>query len=125
MNDTSLSLKEILAENERRKGLLPDSVSYDPLSGDQSDPARRTVTVDWELSPVALPLTMLEDPEYPRMNSAIAYKRLRMRHDFEYWAIRCVHIRHKQSGLRVPFRLNAPQRRVLRMFEEDRRAQCG
>lgn len=122
MNDSSLSLKEILAENERRKSLLPDSVSYDPLSGDQSDPTRRTVTVDWELSPVALPLTMLEDPEYPRMNSALAYKRLRMRHDFEYWAIRCVHIRHKQSGLRVPFRLNAPQRRVLRMFEEDRRA---
>lgn len=49
-------------------------------------------------------------------------RRLRLRHDFEYWAASCVTIRHKTTGRRVPFVLNAPQRRVASLLEDDRRA---
>ena len=38
--------------------------------------------------------------------------RRRCREDFAYWAERCVRIKDKMSGRMVPFRLNAPQRRV-------------
>lgn len=40
---------------------------------------------------------------------------------FEAWAERCVTITDKITGLPVPFRLNAPQRRLLGIMEEQRR----
>jgi len=43
------------------------------------------------------------------------------REDFEAWARDCVKIADKQSGLPVPFVLNAPQRRMLALMEEQRR----
>lgn len=46
----------------------------------------------------------------------------RCRRDFEYWCGRCVTIRHKTLGKDVPFVLNAPQKKVARMLEEDRLA---
>lgn len=42
--------------------------------------------------------------------------------DFERWARECVLITDKRSGRPVPFRLNAPQRRVLGVMEEMRLA---
>ena len=42
--------------------------------------------------------------------------------NFELWAEECVHITDKLTGREVPFRLNAPQRRVLSILEEQRRA---
>ena len=43
------------------------------------------------------------------------------REDFERWARDCVRITDKLTGRPVPFRLNAPQRRVLGVLEEMRR----
>ena len=48
--------------------------------------------------------------------------RRRCREDFAYWAERCVRIKDKMSGRMVPFRLNAPQRRVAAVFERERQA---
>jgi len=48
--------------------------------------------------------------------------RRRCREDFAYWAERCVRIKDKMSGRMVPFRLNAPQRRVAAVFEHERQA---
>lgn len=45
----------------------------------------------------------------------------RYRDDFERWALECVKIVDKVSGREVPFRLNAPQRRVMRLMEQRRR----
>ncbi len=47
---------------------------------------------------------------------------MRFRHDFEFWAATCVTIRHKLTGQMVPFVLNRPQRRVLAIIEEQRKA---
>lgn len=42
--------------------------------------------------------------------------------DFELWCRECVRITDKLTGLPVPFNLNAPQRRVLAIMEEQRKA---
>ncbi|MCM1310068.1 MAG: hypothetical protein NC301_03465 [Bacteroides sp.] len=46
----------------------------------------------------------------------------RMADDFEYWAWRCVQIKHKTECRRVPFVLNGAQRKVLKVLERQRRA---
>lgn len=83
----------------------------------------------WKRTPVPglrcarVPVTMLKDAEYSADLSAEAWKRLRCRHDFEYWCTVCATIKHKGKSHRGPFMLNAPQRRVLRMLEADRVAE--
>lgn len=47
---------------------------------------------------------------------------VRIRYDFEFWAILFVRIKDKQGDGDIPFRLNRPQRRVLEVMEEMRRA---
>lgn len=49
-------------------------------------------------------------------------KTRRYAEDFELWARECVKIVDKESGREVPFRLNAPQRRVLAAMEKMRRS---
>lgn len=46
----------------------------------------------------------------------------RMRRDFEYWAEKCVRIKHKTTCLCVPFVLNRAQRKVLEVMERQRKA---
>lgn len=71
----------------------------------------------------ALPLTMLGDPEFAKVrHNADGWRRLRCRHDFEYWCAECVRIKDKTGGRTVPFILNRPQRRVLSVLEDDRLA---
>lgn len=41
--------------------------------------------------------------------------------DFEFWAERCVKIRHKLTGRLIPFRLNRAQKHLLQEMEEMRR----
>lgn len=43
-------------------------------------------------------------------------------HDFERWCEECVMVADKLTGMPVPFRLNAPQRRLARVMESQRRA---
>lgn len=111
---------EIAAENARRISRAQD-VPYDPVQGDPADPSRVPVTLSWSAGRLWLPATMVADPDYRRITSLLDYKRLRFRHDFEFWAVECVVIRDKLTGRQVPFRLNAPQRRVARMLDADRR----
>lgn len=49
-------------------------------------------------------------------------RRERCRRDFLYWAETCARIKDKMSGRMVPFRLNAPQRRVAALLERERGA---
>ncbi len=47
---------------------------------------------------------------------------LRIKTDFEYWCRTCCVIKDKLSGRLIPFVLNAAQRKVLAILEEERRA---
>lgn len=64
---------------------------------------------------------MLDDPQLHLVrNNMRAWKLLRVKYDFEFWAVTCVKIKDKLSGMDIPFRLNAPQRRVLALIESQR-----
>lgn len=118
MERKDINIAEIERENgvrnRKRRGI------YNPHSGQGCCGARKRMKVEWEERLAWIPLAMLADKEWKRVKSRDEYVKLRMRHDFEYWAVNCVKIRHKVTGARVEFVLNRPQRRVLGVFEECR-----
>lgn len=67
-----------------------------------------------------LPCDALGVAETGGMDASVERRRQRCREDFAYWAETCVRIKDKLSGRMVPFRLNAPQRRVAALFERER-----
>lgn len=111
-------INEIVGENRRRNEIL-NTVVYDPESGRGCEGPRRDA--DFCGARAMLPVEMLTDPEYNAALHAGEQRCLRLRHDFEYWALKCVTIRDKMSGEDIPLRLNAPQRRLLAAFERQRR----
>ena len=96
---------------------------FDPVSGKGCAGDRVEVARPVEGGTVYVPRTMTLDGRYPgSLVSAVEFDRLRLCHDFEFWAITCCNIRDKKTGTVIPFRLNDPQRYVVEMFEEDRTA---
>ncbi len=95
--------------------------TYDPLIGNPDDP-RRIATTTPDGRRAYIPRTMANDPRTAVAGDTLAYERLRIEHDFEFWCVRCVKIKDKLTGADIPFRLNTPQRRVLAMLEDDRLA---
>jgi hypothetical protein len=137
----------IIAENARRRALLDSP--YDPRTGQGSDCIPRTLThiPDAPLPDLYLPDTFLSSispdllkhgvtallrqrcKNIPTVDIPTEVKRFyqhfdreRCRHDFEFWAYGAIKIKGKASGGLVPFRLNIPQRRLLKVFEEQRLA---
>lgn len=97
-------------------------VAYDPVRGIGCIGRRVAVTAPWG-DKVFVPQAMTLDPAYPAVvNNTLAWKRLRCRHDFEYWCATCAVVRLKDEGRDGPFILNAPQRRVAAVLEGDRMA---
>lgn len=97
---------------------------YDPVRGIGCYGERRKcVTPVPGRYKALIPLSMTEDAEYIKVrHDPDGWRRLRCRHDFEYWCAECVKIKHKTLGTTVPFVLNRPQRRVLSVMEDDRTA---
>jgi len=117
-----MDISLLLSENARRMAAvrpLPD-----PLHGDPESSLRvRVASPDPECPEAYVPRTMTDDPEYGLVrHDTAAWRRLRCRHDFEYWCVKCCVIKHKTLGTNVPFVLNAPQRRVAAVMEADRLA---
>ena len=111
-------IDSIIVENIRRNSLL--TTPYDPIAGIGAAGERVEM-----LSPGGslehIPATMAADPQFAVVRgSDLAWRRLRVRHDFEYWAATCVTIRDKLTGCDVKLRLNRPQRRVLAILEKMR-----
>ncbi len=115
-------IREILRENERRK--RGEAFEYDPerglgCTGERVAVEPKVVTfgrVEY------VPVEMTRDAEFKRARSRASWVRLRCRYDFEFWAVTCVKIKDKMSAAMVPFRLNAPQRRVVGLMERERKA---
>ena len=112
-----MEITQIIEENNRRKSLLP--LPAEPRTGYRCVGSRTPVTAAGEQ--FYLPDSLLAENPQPSLSSP-EFEKLRCRHDFEYWAWRCVKIRHKLTGELVPFILNTPQRKVLDILERDRLA---
>ena len=104
----------IVEENSRRVAALEHP--YDPETGIGCCGERVLVGERW------LPVAMLnEHPDCGRL-PALEQDRMRLRYDFEFWAVTCATIKDKTSGRNMKFRLNAPQRRLLAVMEQERQA---
>lgn len=116
-----MDAKVMLAVDAMRKRLEP---CYDPVRGVGCYGLRRMCATPLPgLAEALVPESMTADAEYLRvMHDPDGWRRLRCRHDFEYWCVECVKIKHKTLGTAVPFVLNRPQRRVLSVLEDDRLA---
>ena len=113
-----------MSECQLREARAAAEGGYDPVEGRGCCGPRELVDTPVEGLPRAfVPRAMTADPSYGSVRHDTAgWRRLRCRHDFEYWCAACVCIKHKTLGHDVPFVLNAPQRRVAAMLEADRRA---
>lgn len=115
--------EKIWEENLRRGRLRESLEEFDPVHGVGSSGDRVEVgPEDWTEGRELIPREMLLDPKYPSARTAKTWGRLRCRYDFEYWAAKCCTIRDKDTCRNVPFILNRPQRRVVKLLEADRRA---
>ena len=113
MDDTVYNIKDILAENEKRKAALAGD-SYDPLSGVGCWGDRV------EAAGCMVPRQVLARcPDYLSL-STVEQERQRIIDDFEFWCARCVTIKDKKTGRNVPLVLNRPQRRLLAALESQR-----
>lgn len=99
-----MNLTEIIAENERRKALIRQESEYNPLAEEN------------------IPQLMKEDPKFAIAKNDHDIAMLRFKYDFEYWAYRCVVITDKMTGRDIPFKLNRPQRRLVKELERQRLA---
>ncbi len=137
------NIQDILKENARRKQEA-DAI-FDPISGLGSTGRRFHFKVQG-LDEMWLPEPMRSEPDVrdlleagsldsllqrrlgrhitqrDRENGALRFRRLRMLHDFPYWAASCAYIKNKSGGDDMLFRLNRPQRRLVEKFEEMRTA---
>ena len=113
-------IDEILKENERRRSELLRE--YDPVRGDSQDPMRAKVKApdgEWCYVPVDM-LRMHKEEEFSDMTPE-EFDKLRCLHDFPYWAATRCYITRKGGGEDILFRLNYPQRKLLKVLENMRR----
>lgn len=117
------ALDEMLAEDERRRRRRHEAARRTPLRGHREEGRTGSLikTPEADVPCAYLPETMVRDPEYKEARHDVAlWRRLRCRHDFEYWCYRCVTIRHKTQARDVAFVLNRAQRQLLKALESDR-----
>jgi len=135
------NIQEILLENKRREALLfPD---YDPIQGTGSPIERFKLYVD-DKSFINFPVAAIEAEPLiaeivnhgslsnllfflKKQDNTITFEqlvegvtKLRIKHDFEFWASTCVFIWDKISKDEVLFTLRPAQRKLLRELEDMR-----
>lgn len=129
-------IEEVLAENARRTAAK--KAPYDPVSGLLSPGTRFDFSCpELEPSRMRLPIEMETLPEVKALMSGLSltlvfpgslenarrrWFRLRCRYDFPFWAFKTVRIKCKGDGTIKdgPFLLNAPQRKLIGVFEKMR-----
>lgn len=121
-----MNVADILRENERRKSLI--AKTFDPLTGEGSVGERFRVDVPGLSDPLFLPVAMKDEPMTRALRSggirpdSGPFERLRLLHDFPYWAAKYAYIKRKGGGDDILFRLNRPQRRLVEALERMRLA---
>lgn len=147
MNGTVDDINAMLEENDRRNRL--HSEPYCPETGEGSVVGERVVLhlPDAPIPLQYIPREMLDEVELvsglrrcgslsafiekelgyapcPRWKEEVwrRWVKVRIRYDFEFWAVMFVRVKDKMGDGDVPFRLNRPQRKLLLRLETQRRA---
>ena len=115
------NIHEIVVENARRNALI--NLEYCPVRGIGCTGDRVECYSPVSKGKEFIPKTMYDSDKFHMVKeNAQAWRRLRICHDFEYWAATCCTIKDKRTGCDVFMRLNRPQRRVLAIMEQQRMA---
>ena len=135
-----MNTKELIAENESRKKKFTDE--YNPETGKGSLLKRFTLHISG-IGTLHLPPRMLYNDLIYHLDKTGSFDKacdklgkpvtddnisgltksfidFRLDEDFEYWAIKCVHIKDKESGNLIPFRLRYAQRKLVKVLEDYR-----
>lgn len=139
------TVERILRENSRR--LRANNAPFDPVTGEGSvgervrleipdfalpvqwvpksmaaTPLIKKITRHKTLSTFLLKSLKTEPSENNLHKASRAVIRLRLKHDFPFWAATTAYIKPKGGGDDILFRLTRPQRRLVEMFEKKRLA---
>ena len=118
-----MDIKEIIAENTRRKQRDAELNAFDPVKGIGCSGRRVPYGPELYTDGVEnIPVEMLDDKGLRGVRTRDEWARLRCRYDFEYWCARCASVKDKESPRLVKLVLNRGQRRVVAELERQRRA---
>lgn len=136
---------KILQENERRRAIV--FAPFNPITGEGSIGQRVAFTVsDYPIPTQYLPVEMMDEPFVKSLSKAGSvdafirdalmlpvtdeardkvveeFIRIRQKHDYPFWAAMFAYIKRKGGGTDVLFRLNRPQRKLIKRLEKMRKA---
>ena len=140
-----ITISKILQENERRR--LVVFAPFNPITGEGSIGERVAFTVsDYPIPTQYLPVEMMDEPFVKSLSKAGSvdafirdalmlpvtdeardkvveeFIRIRQKHDYPFWAAMFAYIKRKGGGTDVLFRLNRPQRKLIKRLEKMRKA---
>lgn len=133
-------IQNVILENERRNKLI--KAPFNPITGEGAILERKQVYIeDFPIPTQYLPLSMLNNPLIKKLIKAGSIRkfiegvlkceytdedkqkvieqvvRIRVKHDFCFWAAMYCFIKQKGGGEDIRFRLNRPQRKLVSRFE--------
>lgn len=115
--------QSVIQENAQRLAIVNNP--YDPWRGTNGVVPRQPLQV-FNLGECLIPSDLIRD--FPQYANGVAQDQLmhftfhRFVYDFEYFCAYCVRVQDKEGAHIVPFVLRAAQRKLIRCFEEQRRA---
>lgn len=140
-----ITISKILQENERRRAIV--FAPFNPITGEGSIGQRVAFTVsDYPIPTQYLPVEMMDEPFVKKLSKAGSVEafirdalmlpvtdeardklveefiRIRQKHDYPFWAAMFAYIKRKGGGTDVLFRLNRPQRKLIKRLEKMRKA---
>lgn len=140
-----ITISKTLQENERRRAIV--FAPFNPITGEGSIGQRVAFTVsDYPIPTQYLPVEMMEEPFVKKLSKAGSvdafirdalmlpvtdeardkvveeFIRIRQKHDYPFWAAMFAYIKRKGGGTDVLFRLNRPQRKLIKRLEKMRKA---
>ena len=140
-----ITISKILQENERRRAIV--FAPFNPITGEGSIGQRVAFTVsDYPIPTQYLPVEMMDEPFVKSLSKAGSvdafirdalmlpvtdeardkvveeFIRIRQKHDYPFWAAMFAYIKRKGGGTDVLFRLNRPQRKLIKRLEKKRKA---
>ena len=140
-----ITISKILQENERRRAIV--FAPFNPITGEGSIGQRVAFTVsDYPIPTQYLPVEMMDEPFVKSLSKARSvdafirdalmlpvtdeardkvveeFIRIRQKHDYPFWAAMFAYIKRKGGGTDVLFRLNRPQRKLIKRLEKMRKA---
>ncbi len=106
---------DIIKENDRRRNII--DAPFDPLTGEGSTGERFEIKRHGHT--LWIPVSMKDVPGLSSLSDPL-FERIRILHDFPYWAAKYAYIKRKGGGEDTLFILNRPQRRLVESFEKAR-----